>query len=43
MRTFKHSGNHITVNTLAELEKAKKYQINLSNEKKTFGKIKIFL
>ena len=24
MKTFKHSGNHVTVNTLAELEKAKK-------------------
>ena len=24
MKTFKHYGNHITVNTLAELEKAKK-------------------
>jgi glucose-1-phosphate cytidylyltransferase len=28
MKTYKHFGNHVTVNTLAELEKAKKISVN---------------
>ncbi len=28
MKTFKHHGNHVTINTLAELEKAKKISVN---------------
>ena len=27
MKTYKHVGNHITINTLAELEKAKKISV----------------
>jgi NDP-sugar pyrophosphorylase family protein len=29
MKTYKHSGKHITINTLAELERAKKISTNL--------------
>jgi len=29
MKTFKHYGKHITINTLAELEKAKKVSTNI--------------
>ena len=32
MKTFKHYGNHITVNTLAELEKAKKESVKEEQE-----------
>lgn len=28
MKTYKHYGNHVTINTLAELEKAKKISVN---------------
>ena len=28
MKTYKHFGNHVTINTLAELEKAKKISVN---------------
>ena len=34
MKTYKHIGNHITINTLAELEKAKKVSVKFVNEKK---------
>ena len=27
MKTYKHVGNHLTINTLAELEKAKKVSV----------------
>ena len=29
MKTYKHFGKHITINTLAELERAKKISTNL--------------
>ena len=32
MKTFKHKGKHITVNTISELEEAKIKSINLYNE-----------
>ena len=28
LKTYKHKGNHVTINTLAELEKAKKISVN---------------
>ena len=28
MKTYKHLGNHVTINTFAELEKAKKISVN---------------
>ena len=45
MRSFKHLGNHITINTIQELENARSQikKFNLNEKKINFGKIKIFL